>query len=67
LLEQRGLVETTEHSASGRSLTVAVTAQGTSALADAEVAWSKAQAALVDVLGDRAPAELDGWLDHLDG
>jgi DNA-binding MarR family transcriptional regulator len=65
LLEQRGLVETTDHSASGRSLAVAITGQGTSALADAQSAWTKAQAALVDVLGDQVPATLDQWLDHL--
>ena len=65
LLERRGLVDTTEHSASGRSLTVAITTHGASTLATARSAWSAAQAALVEQLGDEARATLDQWINQL--
>ncbi len=65
LLEAKGLVTAAEVSASGRSMAVAITKRGSEALAGAEHAWRAAQASLLDLLGDDAPAKLDTWLDQL--
>ena len=65
LLEQRGLVKTSETSPTGRSLRVEITAAGTDALAEAEGAWSAAQHAVRDIVGDDAASILDTWLANL--
>ncbi len=65
LLESRGLVSTTELSASGRSMTVSITDSGLKTLGQAEAAWQRAQAAITGLIGDDAPAMLDGWLGQL--
>lgn len=65
LLEQRGLVETTERSPTGRSLRVTITDGGAATLAEAEKAWTTAQEALRDVIGNDAAATLDTWIAAL--
>jgi DNA-binding MarR family transcriptional regulator len=65
LLEQRGLVKTSETSPTGRSLRVGITPAGIDALAEAQGAWSAAQGALRDVVGDDAASLLDTWLENL--
>jgi DNA-binding MarR family transcriptional regulator len=65
LLEQRGLVKTGETSPTGRSLRVGITPAGIDALAEAQGAWSTAQGALRDVVGDDAASILDAWLENL--
>ena len=65
LLQERGWVDTTDTSASGRSLAVAITGAGTATLAAAEQAWTQTQESLVDRLGADTPAILDTWLSAL--
>ena len=65
LLEKRGLVKTSETSPTGRSLRVEITAPGTDAIAEADGAWSAAQQAVRDVVGDDAASILDTWLVSL--
>ncbi len=65
LLEQRGLVETSDTSPTGRSLRVEITAAGTDAFARAKEAWSAAQKAVTDAIGDEAVSTLDTWLANL--
>jgi DNA-binding MarR family transcriptional regulator len=65
LLEQRGLIKTSETSPTGRSLRVGITTAGIDALAEAEGAWSAAQRALSDAVGAEAAAILDTWLENL--
>lgn len=65
LLEQRELVKTSETSPTGRSLRVEITPAGTDALAEAEGAWSTAQQAVRDIVGDDAASILDTWLANL--
>jgi DNA-binding MarR family transcriptional regulator len=65
LLEQRGLVKTSEVSPTGRMLRVGITAAGIDALAEARGAWGAAQGALRDVVGDDAASILDAWLENL--
>lgn len=65
LLERRGLVKTSETSPTGRSLRVEITTAGTDALAGAEGAWSAAQQAVREVVGDEAVPILDTWLADL--
>lgn len=65
LMETRGLVVTTESSASDRSLAVTISERGTNKLVEAEGAWTEAQASVVSAVGAEAPSVLDGWLDDL--
>jgi len=65
LLEQRGLVKTSEVSPTGRTLRVGITPAGINALAEARGAWGAAQGALRDVVGDDAVSTLDAWLEDL--
>jgi DNA-binding MarR family transcriptional regulator len=65
LLEQRGLVGTTDTSPTGRSLRVEITASGTEAFARAQDAWSAAQEAVLEAGGGEAASTLDTWLDNL--
>ena len=65
VLQERGWVDTTDTSASGRSLAVAITGAGTATLAAAEQAWTQTQESLVDRLGADTPAILDAWLTAL--
>ena len=64
VLTERGLVHSPDASATGRSLTVAVTEAGNAKLAEAATAWADAQAVLTTALGDVAPV-LDDWLAAL--
>lgn len=59
-LEGRGLVAVA--GGAGRSRIASLTAQGRTALADAESAWSGAQARFVGALGDEEWAQLDALL-----
>jgi DNA-binding MarR family transcriptional regulator len=65
LMEAKGLVATTDVSPSGRSMAVSITESGSQALTRAGKAWRAQQAALVELLGADAAAELDTWLDLL--
>jgi DNA-binding MarR family transcriptional regulator len=65
LMEQRGLVETSDTSPTGRSLRVEITAAGTDVFARAKEAWSTAQKAVSAAIGDEAGSMLDTWLDNL--
>lgn len=65
LLESRGLVLTTNSSASDRSLAVAISTAGTRKLIDARAAWAEAQEAVISRAGADVPATLDGWIDEL--
>ena len=64
-LEARGLVATTERSATGRSMKVAATEAGRALHRDAEAAWRRAQAKAAGAMGDDATAPLDRWLAGL--
>jgi len=59
-LEGRGLIAVA--GGAGRSRIASLTAQGHTALADAESAWSGAQARFVGALGDEEWAQLDALL-----
>jgi DNA-binding MarR family transcriptional regulator len=65
LLEKRGYVSTAETSPSGRSLRIAVTAEGRALHAATEGAWREAQQSLVDRLGTDVVSTLDRWLVEL--
>ena len=65
LMEAKGLVTTTDTSATGRSLAVSITDHGTETLARATDAWTAAQSAVIDLLGPEAPSLLDTWLADL--
>jgi DNA-binding MarR family transcriptional regulator len=65
LFEQRGLVDASDTSSTGRSLRVEITAAGTDAFARAKEAWSAAQKAVREAIGDEAASTLDTWLDNL--
>jgi DNA-binding MarR family transcriptional regulator len=65
VLQQRGWVEVASTSATGRSMTIAVTAPGASALAAARTAWADTQQLVRDQLGGDAPEVIDAWLAAL--
>lgn len=65
VMEDRGWIAPTERSATGRSMTVAITEQGAAKLESADAAWSDAQAALVEAMGPEAAGTLDAWLGEL--
>ena len=65
LMRERGWIEPAEESPSGRTMTVALTAPGRKAFADARDAWQDAQDAVITALGADAPAAIDGWLTGL--
>ena len=62
VLTRRGLVETTGTSPTGRTIRVRTSTTGHQALADAQAAWGRAQAAVGEALGQYAVNTLDGWL-----
>jgi DNA-binding MarR family transcriptional regulator len=64
-LQQRGWVTAAQTSPTGRSMAVAVTTAGQSALADARAAWTIAQQTLTDALGPGSQTTIDAWLDRL--
>ena len=66
LLAGRGYVEAVGRTATGRLATVVVSEDGRGALTAAGAAWSRAQAALIDVLGDDARSRLDDLLAAAD-
>lgn len=65
VLIDRGWVSSTDTSATGRSLAVAITDPGTAKLAQADQAWRRAQAMLVADLGPDAAPTMDTWLTAL--
>lgn len=65
LMEASGLVVTTQISATGRSLAVTITEQGTGTLVQAGTAWAQAQTAVAGLLGAEAPASLGTWIGAL--
>ena len=65
LMEQHGLVATTEKSATGRSTKIGITALGSQTLADATAAWSDAQDSVAGLVGPDAAGTLDGWIAAL--
>ena len=65
LMESRGLVVTTETSASDRSLAVTVSDLGTEKLVSAQAAWTEAQEAVIAGTAADVPSVLDGWIEDL--
>jgi DNA-binding MarR family transcriptional regulator len=65
LMEAKGLIAATDVSATGRSMAVVITEAGTQTLTRAGKAWRHEQAALADLLGTDAAAQLDTWLSRL--
>lgn len=65
VLQQRGWVEVVQTSATGRTMSVAITPSGAAALASAEQPWAAAQRDAEAALGAQSPAELDRWLERL--
>ncbi len=65
LMEAKGLVATTESSASGRSLAVAITQLGSKTLVRAGAAWAEAQGEVNARIGAEAAAVIDAWIAEL--
>lgn len=64
-LEERGWIQTTQQSATGRSMLFTITAAGTAQLSSADEAWQRAQADVESRLGEQAALQLDRWLAAL--
>jgi DNA-binding MarR family transcriptional regulator len=64
LMEQKGWVMV-DTSSSGRTLSVALTQEGTAVLAEATTAWTEAQNHVVELLGVASPGTIDAWLEAL--
>lgn len=64
-LEGRGLVRTTERSATGRTMRVEITDAGRDLHRAAESAWRSAQARATEAMGEGAVGSLDAWLAGL--
>jgi DNA-binding MarR family transcriptional regulator len=64
VMKQKGWLAL-ESSATGRTVSVALTDEGMAALASATAAWTEAQAYVVDHVGTEASDTLDAWLDAL--
>ena len=65
VLTRRGLVQTAGTSPTGRTTRVQTSPAGQRALADAETAWTRAQAAVTEALGQQAAGTLDSWLQGI--
>ena len=65
VMHDRGWVRPGDVSATGRSMTVVITEEGTAKLESAAAAWTAAQDSLVAALGSDAPSTLDVWLTEL--
>lgn len=65
VLQDKGWVATTETSATGRSMAVTITAEGSRQLAAARPAWEAAQREVSAALGADAPDTLDHWIRAL--
>jgi len=65
VMQDRGWVKPGDISATGRSMTVVITEEGTAKLESAAAAWTDAQASLVAALGQDVPSTLDAWLTEL--
>ena len=65
VMEGRGWIAPSETSATGRSMTVVITEEGSTTLASADVAWSEAQEDLVEAMGSEAASTIDAWLGGL--
>ncbi len=64
-LQHRDWVEVASASATGRSMTIAITPDGAAALVAARAAWAEAQELVRDQLGRDAPDVVDAWLAAL--
>jgi len=64
LMEQKGWV-VVDTSSSGRTLSVALTQEGTAVLAEATTAWAEVQNHVVELLGVASPGTIDDWLEAL--
>jgi DNA-binding MarR family transcriptional regulator len=62
LMEKRGWVAVVETSATGRAMSVTITAAGRAAFTVASTAWRRAQADAANMLGPDAASVLDQWL-----
>lgn len=67
LMEAKGLIATTNRSASGRSLAVTITPVGSETLVRAGAAWTDAQSAVSAQIGEQAAEIMDIWTGKLDG
>lgn len=65
VMKRRGLIETTQTSATGRSQTFDITSKGISAVAAAESAWEEAQETVRETLGPDASTKLDRWISGM--
>lgn len=63
-MQERGWLAV-EMSPAGRTVSVAVTAEGTRALASARAAWAQAQAAVSDLMPGASCETFDAWVDAL--
>lgn len=65
LMKERGWIEPADVTATGRTMTVAITDRGRSAFVDARDAWNDAQHAVSGALGEHAADGIDDWLTGL--
>jgi DNA-binding MarR family transcriptional regulator len=65
VMQDRGWIAPTPTSATGRSMTVAITDAGTATLASADAAWNDTQSGLLEAMGPEAAHTIDGWLGQL--
>lgn len=66
LMEAKGMITTTNQSASGRSLAVTITPLGSDTLVRAGAAWTDAQSAVSARIGEEAAEIMDAWTGKLD-
>lgn len=64
-LEDRGWIETTERSATGRSMLFTITPAGTAQLSLADQAWQRVQDDVEARIGEQAARQIDRWLATL--
>jgi DNA-binding MarR family transcriptional regulator len=62
LMQKRGWVAVAGTSATGRAMSVSITAAGIAAFTSASTAWRSAQAGAAKILGPAAASTLDQWL-----
>ncbi len=65
LMEAKGLIHTSETSATGRTMAVTITDAGSTALVDVRAVWTMVQNDLATLVGGDAAETLDAWLSAL--